>query len=134
MRDCWRLRGHVRQQRKMIAAFRQRSDFWMLRFFKLRLNRWDEVNALLNSACRAWTRGDGRRLIFGGFGQGAGHPFFKFLLPVNARRLQPGDHVRGDGWLRYPKGEPAAKQNLPPTIIPSQENATRPKPMRKTSI
>jgi GT2 family glycosyltransferase len=43
MRDCWRLRGHVRQQRKMIAAFRQRSDFWMLRFFKLRLNRWDEV-------------------------------------------------------------------------------------------
>jgi hypothetical protein len=27
----------------MVAAFRKRSDFWMLRFFKLRLNRWDEV-------------------------------------------------------------------------------------------
>jgi hypothetical protein len=25
------------------ADFRKRSDFWMLRYFKLRLNRWDEV-------------------------------------------------------------------------------------------
>jgi GT2 family glycosyltransferase len=43
LRDCWRLRGHVWRQRKQVAAFRKRSDFWMLRFFKLRLNRWDEV-------------------------------------------------------------------------------------------
>ena len=43
LRDCWRLRGHVLRQRKMIATFRKHSDFWMLRFFKLRLNRWDEV-------------------------------------------------------------------------------------------
>ena len=43
LRDCWRLRGHISRQRKVVADFRKRSDFWMLRFFKLRLNRWDEV-------------------------------------------------------------------------------------------
>jgi len=43
LHDCWRLRGHVSRQRKMAATFRKHSDFWMLRFFKLRLNRWDEV-------------------------------------------------------------------------------------------
>jgi len=41
--DCWRLRGHVMHKRKMVSTFRKHSDFWMLRFFKLRLNRWDEV-------------------------------------------------------------------------------------------
>lgn len=43
LRDCWRLRHHVSQKRRDIAAFRRHSDFWMLRFFKFRLNRWDEV-------------------------------------------------------------------------------------------
>ncbi len=43
LRDCWRLRNHVLQQRRMVATFRKHSDFWMLRFFKLRLNRWDEI-------------------------------------------------------------------------------------------
>jgi GT2 family glycosyltransferase len=43
LRDCWRLRGHILRQRRMVAAFRKHSDFWMLRFFKLRLNRWDEI-------------------------------------------------------------------------------------------
>ena len=43
LRDCWRLRGHILRQRKMVAAFRKHSDFWMLRFFKPRLNRWDEI-------------------------------------------------------------------------------------------
>lgn len=43
MADCWRLRGHVARQRKAVAGFRRHSDFWMLRFFKFRLNRWDEV-------------------------------------------------------------------------------------------
>jgi hypothetical protein len=43
LRDCWRLRSHISRHRKRIATFRKRSDFWMLRFFKLRLNRWDEV-------------------------------------------------------------------------------------------
>jgi hypothetical protein len=41
--DCWRLRHHILRERKKVAAFRKRSDVWMLRFFKFRLNRWDEV-------------------------------------------------------------------------------------------
>jgi hypothetical protein len=47
LRDCWRLRSHILRQRKMVATFRKHSDFWMLRFFKLRLNRWDEVKRTL---------------------------------------------------------------------------------------
>ncbi len=47
LRDCWRLRHHVLDKRKKIATFRKRSDFWMLRFFKWRLNRWDEVKRAL---------------------------------------------------------------------------------------
>jgi GT2 family glycosyltransferase len=43
LRDCWRLRGHISRQRKNVATFRKHSDFWMLRFFRLRLNRWDEI-------------------------------------------------------------------------------------------
>ncbi len=46
LRDCWRLRHHVRNERKKIAAYRQHSDFWMLQFFKWRLNRWDEINRI----------------------------------------------------------------------------------------
>lgn len=41
--DCWRMRAHILAERKRIAAFRQRSDFWMLRFFRLRPNRWFEI-------------------------------------------------------------------------------------------
>lgn len=44
--DCWRLRDHVRQQRKLASSFRKRSDFWMLRFFRVRLNRWFEIKRL----------------------------------------------------------------------------------------
>jgi GT2 family glycosyltransferase len=46
LRDCWRLRGHIAQQRKMVATFRKHSDFWMLRFFRLKLNRWFEIKRL----------------------------------------------------------------------------------------
>lgn len=45
-RDCWRLRGHIRAERRRIYQFRRRSDWWMLRFFRLRLNRWDEIHRL----------------------------------------------------------------------------------------
>ena len=45
--DCWRMRGHVAKKRKETSGFRQRSDFWMLRFLKLRLNRWDEVKRMV---------------------------------------------------------------------------------------
>jgi len=41
--DCWRLRGHIRAERQRINAFRKQGDVWMLRFLRLRLNRWDEV-------------------------------------------------------------------------------------------
>jgi hypothetical protein len=47
LHDCWRLRSHISRQRKMVATFRKHSDLWMLRFFKLRLNRWDEVKCTL---------------------------------------------------------------------------------------
>lgn len=47
LHDCWRLRGHVRERRRRVAAFRKHSDFWMLRFFRLRLNRWDEIKRTL---------------------------------------------------------------------------------------
>ncbi len=44
--DCWRLRGHVRDERRRIRALRRRGDFWMLRFLRARLNRWDELQRL----------------------------------------------------------------------------------------
>jgi len=44
--DCWRLRGHIAARRRQVAGFRKRSDFWMLRFFRLRLNRWWEIKRL----------------------------------------------------------------------------------------
>src|ERR1035437_7461198 len=46
LRDCWRLRGHILRQRKMVATFRKHSDFWMLRFSRLKLNRWFEIKRL----------------------------------------------------------------------------------------
>jgi hypothetical protein len=46
VQDCWRLRKHISQQRRFIATFRKRSDFWMLRFFRLPLNRWFEIKRL----------------------------------------------------------------------------------------
>ena len=46
LRDCWRLRGHVHRQRKFISGFRKRSDFWMLRFFRLPLNRWGDIKQM----------------------------------------------------------------------------------------
>lgn len=46
LKDCWRLRGHVRAERRKIAAFRKHGDFWMLRFLQWRLNRWFEIKRL----------------------------------------------------------------------------------------
>ena len=39
--------GHVRQWRRRIRGFRQRGDFWMLRFLRLKPSRWDEAMRLL---------------------------------------------------------------------------------------
>lgn len=47
LRDCWRLRGHVREQRQQIKKYRKHGDWWMLRFFCWRLGRWREVEKLL---------------------------------------------------------------------------------------
>lgn len=44
--DCWRLRGHIRAERRRIRQFRRRGDVWMLRFLRWRLNRWDEVQRM----------------------------------------------------------------------------------------
>jgi GT2 family glycosyltransferase len=46
LRDCWRLRGHVRRERQRLARLRKRSDWWMLRFLSWRLNRMDELKRM----------------------------------------------------------------------------------------
>ena len=40
--DCWRMRRHIMAERRRVRQFRQRGDFWMLRFLQPRLNRWRE--------------------------------------------------------------------------------------------
>lgn len=42
-RDVWRLRHHIRAERKKARFFRRRSDWWMLRFLRWRPNRLEEV-------------------------------------------------------------------------------------------
>ena len=44
--NCWRLRKHIRAERRRIQQFRRRGDLWMLRFLRWRLNRWDELQRL----------------------------------------------------------------------------------------
>jgi len=41
--DCWRLRPHILAERRRLRSLRQHGDFWMLRFLRVRLNRWREV-------------------------------------------------------------------------------------------
>ncbi|MBR5978035.1 MAG: hypothetical protein IK033_03450, partial [Verrucomicrobia bacterium] len=42
LKDVRRLRPHLQSERKRLAPFRRRSDFWMVRhFLRARLNRWD---------------------------------------------------------------------------------------------
>jgi GT2 family glycosyltransferase len=44
--DCWRMRRHLHAGRRQIANFRKRGDFFMLRFLRLRPNRWDELQRI----------------------------------------------------------------------------------------
>ncbi|MBI2948473.1 MAG: glycosyltransferase family 2 protein [Verrucomicrobia bacterium] len=44
--DCWRLRNHVWAERRRIAQFRDRGDFWMMRFLRARFNRWEELRRI----------------------------------------------------------------------------------------
>jgi GT2 family glycosyltransferase len=44
--EAFRMRTHVFEWRKRIHGFRRRGDFWMLRFLRLKPNRWDEIKRL----------------------------------------------------------------------------------------
>jgi GT2 family glycosyltransferase len=44
--EAFKMHGHVREWRRRIRGFRQRGDFWMLRFLRFKLSRWDEVKRL----------------------------------------------------------------------------------------
>ncbi len=46
VRDCWRLRAHIAAERRRVRQYRQRGDWRMLRFLRLRFNRWDEVQRM----------------------------------------------------------------------------------------
>ena len=39
---CWSLRNHVFAERGRIRGYRRRNDWQLLRFLRLRPNRWDE--------------------------------------------------------------------------------------------
>ena len=47
VKDFWRLRRHIREERRNIAAFRRRGDFWMLRFFRFGFGRSIEIAKVL---------------------------------------------------------------------------------------
>src|SRR2546427_6261851 len=39
-RDVWRMRGHICAERRRLRSLRQRSDWWFLRFLRLKPGRW----------------------------------------------------------------------------------------------
>ncbi|HZR21917.1 MAG TPA: glycosyltransferase family 2 protein [Verrucomicrobiae bacterium] len=45
--DLWRLRRHVRQERRRIRKMRRHGDFWMLRWLRARPGRWVDVEKVL---------------------------------------------------------------------------------------
>src|SRR6185503_6592920 len=47
IRDFFGLFPHIRKERAAVKKFRKLGDFYMLRFFRLRLNRLDELRQLL---------------------------------------------------------------------------------------
>lgn len=44
--ETFKMRGHIFEWRRRIASFRQRSDFFFLRFLRLKPTRWYEVTRL----------------------------------------------------------------------------------------
>lgn len=51
--ECWRLRHHIRQERKKNRMLRQRGDWWMLcHFFQLGMGRWADVQRLFKSGLK----------------------------------------------------------------------------------
>lgn len=45
--NCWQHRRHIASERIRIRKLRKHGDSWMARFFRLRLNRWDEVTRMI---------------------------------------------------------------------------------------
>lgn len=41
--SCWQMRKHWMEERRRIKRFRQRGDFWMIRFLSGRLSRWYQI-------------------------------------------------------------------------------------------
>jgi hypothetical protein len=46
IRDAFRMMPHVREWRRRIHGYRERGDFWMLRFLRLKPSRWGEIKQL----------------------------------------------------------------------------------------
>ena len=47
IRDAWGMRGHIHKERARLRGLRRCGDVGLLRFFRLRLNRWDEFRRML---------------------------------------------------------------------------------------
>jgi len=47
LQSLWQLRHHIQAERRRIAGFRKRGDFWMMRFFRLGFGRAVEVQSIL---------------------------------------------------------------------------------------
>jgi GT2 family glycosyltransferase len=45
---AFQMSGHVRDCRRRIRGYRQRGDFWMLRFLTLKPSRWEDVKRLFS--------------------------------------------------------------------------------------
>jgi GT2 family glycosyltransferase len=45
--DLWRMRGHIRAQRRHIKKLRRHGDLWMLRWLRARPGRWVDVEKVL---------------------------------------------------------------------------------------
>jgi GT2 family glycosyltransferase len=51
--DCWRLRGHIMEERRRIRSFRRRGDLWIIsHFFTFRFGRWMDVKRLFRSGVK----------------------------------------------------------------------------------
>jgi len=51
--DCWRLRRHIREQRKKNHRRRQHGDWWITKhFFRLGFGRWTDVKRLFKFGIR----------------------------------------------------------------------------------
>ena len=47
--EAFRMLKHVGDRRHCIRVFRQRGDFWMLRFLKLKPSRWEELKRIFSA-------------------------------------------------------------------------------------